>query len=91
MHSGLAQPVAPYARVLVSNQPIVTRVTLYTVSACSLATTSTPPCVTAQWQVAATRVLAGGAPVITQTSQAVCTPTSQGLLVNKTQTRVLAI
>ena len=47
------------------------------------------PCVTAQWVVGAARVLAGGAPVIIQTSQAVCVPTGQGLRVSNTQTKGL--
>jgi hypothetical protein len=46
--------------------------------------------VSAQWVVGATRVFAGGAPVITQTSQAVCVPTGQGLLVLTAQPRVMA-
>ena len=33
------------------------------------------PCVTAQWLIGATRVLAGGMPVLLQTSQAICAPT----------------
>jgi hypothetical protein len=90
MHAGPAQPTTPFPRVLVSGQPIVTLATPYVVTGCALASTSTPPCVSAQWVMGATRVLAGGAPVITQTSQAVCVPTGQGLLVLTTQPRVMA-
>ncbi len=90
MHAGQAQPTAPFPRVTVSGQPIVTLATPYVVAGCALSTTSTPPCVSAQWVVGATRVLAGGAPVIVQTSQAVCVPTGQGLLVVTTQPRVMA-
>ena len=90
MHAGSAQPTAPFPRVLVSGQPIVTLATPYVVAGCALASTSTPPCVSSQWVVGATRVFAGGAPVITQTSQAVCVPTGQGLLVLTTQPRVMA-
>jgi hypothetical protein len=60
------------------------------VSACGLASTSSPPCVSAQWVTGATRVFASGMPVILQTSQAVCAPTGQGLQVSTTQTRVFA-
>jgi hypothetical protein len=89
-HQGLAQPLVLSPRVRVSGQHIVTLATPYSVTGCSLASTSTPPCVTAQWIAAAARVFAGGAPVITRTSQAVCAPTGQGLRVSATQTRVLA-
>jgi hypothetical protein len=90
MHAGPAQPTAPFPRVSVSGQPIVTLAAPYVVTGCALASTSTPPCVSAQWVVGATRVLAGGVPVIIQTSQAVCVPTGQGLIVITTQPRVLA-
>jgi len=90
MHGGLAQPLVLSPRVLVSGQQVVTLATPYDVITCGLATTSTPPCVTAQWISGATRVFADGSPVIIQTSQAVCTPTGQGLVVVTTQPRVTA-
>jgi hypothetical protein len=90
MHAGQAQPTAPFPRVTVSGQPVVTLATPYVVAGCALASTSTPPCVSAQWIVGATRVLAGGVPVIVQTSQALCTPTGQPLVVITTQPRVMA-
>lgn len=62
--------------------------TQYLVAGCSLASTSTPPCVTAQWTTAATRVLAGGVPVLLFDSQAICSPTGQPVLILTTQTRV---
>jgi hypothetical protein len=46
--------------------------------------------VTAQWTTAATRVTAGGAPVLLQDSVAVCAPTGTGLNVLLTQLRVKA-
>lgn len=90
MHAGPAQPTAPFPRVLVSGQPIVTLAAPYVIAGCALTGTPNPPCVTAQWVVGATRVLAGGQPVITQTSQAICVPTGQGLLIISTQPRVVA-
>lgn len=86
MHTGQAQPTAPFPCVLVSGQPVVTLTTPYVIAGC----TRNTPCVTAQWVVGAARVLAGGAPVIIQTSQAVCVPTGQGLRVSNTQTKVFA-
>ena len=43
---------------------------------------------TAQWVTAATRVRAGGLPVLLQDSVAVCAPTGTGVQVLLTQVRV---
>jgi hypothetical protein len=43
--------------------------------------------VTAQWVLGATRVMAGGQPVLLQDSQAVCVPTGTGLNILVTQVR----
>jgi len=88
MHSGQAQPTAPFPRVKVKGQPVVTQPNPYTVTACTLPSNAGGPCVTAQWTTAATRVRAGGAAVLLQDSQAVCTPTGSGLNVVQTQTQV---
>ena len=88
---GQAQPVTTSPRVKVSGQPIVTQPTMYTISGCSLASTSAPPCATAQWVTAATRVRSEGMPVLLQDSQAVCTPTGTGLNIITTQVRVKGI
>ncbi|MEA2114334.1 MAG: hypothetical protein U9P36_02980 [Thermodesulfobacteriota bacterium] len=90
MHGGPAQPLSPFPRVMVSGQPVVTLATPYAVAGCSLTGSGAPPCVTAQWVVGAIRVMAGGMPVIIQTSQAICTPSGTGLLPIVAQTRVLA-
>ena len=89
-HSGQAQPTAPNPRVLVSGQPVVTQPTVYTVAGCSFPPppSGNGPCVTAQFVTAATRVMAGGQPVLLMDSQAVCTPTGTPLLIQNTQTRV---
>jgi hypothetical protein len=87
MHGGQAQPTAPFPRVLVCGQPVVTQPMPHVIAGCGLAG-SAPPCVTAQWLTAATRVLAGGAPVLLQDSQATCTPTGTGVVIVATQPRV---
>ena len=88
-HAGQAQPVSPNPRVLVSGQPIVTQTTLYTIAGCPFMTGTNPmPCVTAQWVTGATRVMAGGQPVLLIDSQAICTPNGTPLMVITTQTRV---
>ena len=89
MHGGQAQPTAPNPRVLVDGQPVVTQAAPYTVAGCPFSTPGGPmPCVTAQWVTGATRVLAGGQPVLLQDSQAVCTPNGTGVNIVVTQLRV---
>lgn len=90
MHGGTAQPLAPFARVLVGGQPVATQTGPYAVAGCALSATPSPPCVTAQWVVGAVRVMAGGAPVVLQTSQAVCVASGTGLLPIVVQPRVTA-
>lgn len=90
MHAGPATPLTPFPRVLVSGQPVVTQTTPYAITGCALTGTPNPPCLTAQWVTGALRVLAGGVPVILQTSTAVCAPTGTGLLPLAVQPRVIA-
>jgi len=90
MHGGTAQPTAPFPRVTVSGQPVVTLPTPHVVAGCALAATSTPPCVSAQWVVGSTRVLAGGLPLALASGTAVCVPTGTGLLPAAFQVRVSA-
>lgn len=90
-HGGQAQPTTPNPRVLVSGQPIATMTVPYVVAGCPFVTPGgNGPCVTAQWTMGATRVFAGGAPVIVQSSMSVCAPTGTPLIVAITQTRVTA-
>ncbi len=90
MHAGQAQPPVSNPRVKVGGQPVVTQPTVYTVAGCTLPPppAANGPCVTAQWITAATRVRAGGTPVLLQDSQAICAPTGTGLNITVTQTRV---
>jgi hypothetical protein len=89
-HAGPAQPVSPFPRVTVSGQPVVTQVSPYAITGCALTGSPNPPCVTGQWVTAAVRVLAGGAPVLIQSGQAVCVPTGTGLLPVAVQARAVA-
>lgn len=89
MHGGQAQPTVPNPRVLVDGQPIVTQPAPYVVAGCPFVPPGgNGPCVTAQWIMGATRVFAAGAPVLLQSSQAVCAPTGTPLNIIVTQTRV---
>lgn len=88
-HGGQAQPTVPNPRVLVSGQPVTTQPNPYTVAGCPFVPPGgNGPCVTAQWVVGALRVLAGGQPVLLQSSTAICVPTGTPLNVVVTQTRV---
>ena len=90
-HTGQAQPVTVESRVKVGGQPIVTQSNTYTISACSLSSSGSSPCVSAQWVVAAMRVKASGQSVLLDNSTAACTPTGTSLQVLVTQTRVTGL
>ena len=89
-HGGQATPTAPMPRVLVGGQPVTTIAAPYLVAGCPFPPVSGGPCVTGQWVVGATRVLAGGVPVVIQTGTAVCAPTGVPLLPLVAQVRVVA-
>lgn len=92
VHGGQAQPTAPNPRVMVNGLPSVTMAAPYLVAGCPFVTSGVPtPCVTAQWMVAATRVLSNGQPLVLIDSQAVCVPNGTPLIIASTQTRVTAI
>lgn len=89
LHSGRASPVQTNRRVKVSGNPIVTQASIYKIEqGCTLPPQSGGPCVSATWTSAATRVRAGGRPVLLKSSQATCQPTATGLNVTITQNRV---
>ena len=88
-HAGQAQPTASNPRVKVGGQPVTTQAAPYTVAGCPFVVGVVPsPCVTAQWVVAATRVRAGGVPVLLQDSQAICAPNGTPVNIVVTQVRV---
>jgi hypothetical protein len=91
-HAGQAQPTAPNPRVTVSGQPVVTIASPYSIAGCTLPPppNGNGPCVTGQFVTAATRVTAGGQPVLLLDSQSVCAPSGTPLLIVQTQTRVTA-
>jgi hypothetical protein len=89
-HAGQATPTATFPRVLLSGQPAATLAGPYAVVGCGLTGTPTPPCATAQWTVGATRVVAGGVPVVIMTGTSVCVPSGTPLVPVVAQTRVLA-
>lgn len=92
-HGGQATPTTPFPRVMVSGQPVVTLAAPFVVAGCSMPppTAGNGPCVTGQWLVGSTRVLAGGQPLVLQSSSSVCAPTGTPMIVAVTQTRVSAV
>jgi uncharacterized Zn-binding protein involved in type VI secretion len=83
---GEARPMVANQRVRIGGKPIVTSASMYAILGCP----QNPPCATGRWQTetAATRVQAGGAPVLLRNSQARCLPTGTGLNIVATQSRV---
>ena len=91
-HAGQAQPTAPNPRVKVGRLPIVTQTTIYTIAGCPFNVSGSPmPCLTGQWVSAATRVFAGGQPVLLMDSQSICVPNGTPLNIVVTQTRVRGV
>jgi hypothetical protein len=93
VHVGMAQPTSVNPRVTLSGQPSVTLSSVYSVAGCTFPamTSGAPPCATAQWTVAATRVTSLGQPVVLQDSMSTCVPTGTPLLILATQVRVFAM
>jgi len=89
-HAGQAVATTPFLRVTIVGAPVVTIATLYSIAGCALAAAGSPPCVTGQWIVGATRVTAGGAPVAVPTGTSLATPTGTPLTPLGGQTRVVA-
>jgi hypothetical protein len=89
-HAGQAQPTVPNPRVTVMGQPAISMTPPYVIAGCALTGTVNPPCVTAQWTTAATRVTSNGQPLVLLDSQSVCVAPGTPLLILATQTRVTA-
>jgi hypothetical protein len=91
-HVGMGTPVTPNPRVSIGGQPVATIATTYTVAGCTFPAISSggPPCVTAQFTTAATRVTAGGQPLLLADSQGISTPNGTPLIVIPNQVRVNA-
>ncbi len=72
-HGGQAQPAVPFPRVTVNGMAIATMASPHVITGCPFAPPGgNGPCVTAQWLIGATRIMAGGMPVLLQSSVATC-------------------
>jgi hypothetical protein len=87
---GLAQARSSFPRVKVSGKAVIRSVDLYDIKECGLSSTSTPPCAVGAFTQGAKKVLAGGLPVVTLTSESTCTPTGTPMKPVTAQTRVRA-
>ena len=78
-HGGQVTVIPTNTRVFVSGQPVATMADTYLVAGCAFTIPGPKPqpCVKVQWLVPATRVLAGGQPVILQTSTGLCLSAEQ--------------
>lgn len=91
-HGGQALPMTPSGRVLLSGQPAIAQASTWTIAGCAFAPPSgNGPCVTANYVVAATRVLIEGAPAVLMSSTSVCAPTGTPLVPVQAQTRVMGM
>ena len=89
-HGGQATPTAPFPRVTVSGQPVVTQSSPYVIAGCGFVPPGgNGPCVSGNFVVAATRVFAGGVPVVLLDSVSVCVPTGTPMIPVQAQTRVI--
>jgi hypothetical protein len=92
-HVGVGTPTTPDPRVMLGGVPAVTIATTYAIAACTFPAMSggtAPPCVTAQFTTAATRVLATSGPVLLADSQGTSIPNGTPLIVVPSQPRVIA-
>lgn len=89
-HGGKAEPTAIFPRVTVSGQPVVTLSSPYAIMGCGfVAPSGNGPCTMANFVTSATRVFAGGTPVLLQDSISVCVPTGTPTIAPVVQTRVI--
>lgn len=89
-HGGQATPAAPFPRVLVSGQPVVTQASPWVIAGCGFVPTGgNGPCITGNFTIAATRVFAGGQPVVLMDSVSICAPTGTPMIPVQAQTRVI--
>lgn len=89
-HGGQAMPTTPFPRVLVSGQPVVTQSSLWLIAGCGFVPPGgNGPCVNGTFITAASRVLAGGMPVVLLDSLSTCTPTGTPMLPVQAQARAI--
>lgn len=93
-HFGRGTPASPNPRVTVMGQPVVTIATQYAVAACTFPAMTggnSPPCVSASFTTASTRVLTNTGFLLLADSQGTSLPNGTPLVVIPAQGRVIAM
>lgn len=95
-HGGQATFVASQSRILADGSPALLVSDTTTIAGCPFTIGTAPsPCLTVQWQMPATRVTAGGVPVLLDSSIGLCMSSAsapQGTLqITHAQSRVVAV
>ncbi len=89
-HGGTCTPITVAPRVKANGMPVTTQPSPWSVAGCPLSSSGSTFCVTIQWTSGASRVTAGGQPVLLQTSSGTSPETGSSASVVMTQTRVNA-
>ena len=89
-HAGQAKATALFPKVLVKGQPVILLSGPFQVAGCAMPPppAGNGPCVTGQFMVGSTKILANGQPILLQSSQGMCVPTGTPLIIGVTQTFV---
>lgn len=91
-HGGLATAIAPCYRVRVDGQSVVTIASPFGISGCVVAAQSgQSPCLTGEFTDGASRVTAGGVPLVLESSMSACEPSGSPMMVATVQSRVKAV
>jgi hypothetical protein len=92
VHAGVATATTPNPRVSVLGVPTVTMASPFVIAGCTFPamTSGAPPCLTAQFTTAATRVTSTGQPLLLADSQATCVPNGTPVIIVPGQVRVNA-
>jgi hypothetical protein len=91
-HLGNGKPAPPNPRILIDGQAVVTITTKYAIALCQLPTMTTgaPPCLSATFTSASTRVLTDTGFLLLADSQGTTIPNGPPLVVKPSQFKVVA-
>jgi hypothetical protein len=93
-HLGTATPTTPNPRITIFGQAVVTIATPYTVAACAFPAQTggnSPPCVSAKFTTASTKVLSNTGFLLLADSKGTSLPNGTPLIVVPSQAKVIAI
>jgi hypothetical protein len=93
-HFGPGKPMTPNPRITIFGQAVVTIATPYTVTGCTFPAMTggnSPPCVSAKFTTASTKVLSNTGFLLLADSQGTSLPNGTPLVVAPSQTQVIAL